>query len=150
QSIPHEGMTMDDGEATRDHDTEARPMSPDEAGSVTQWIPSLKAGDDDAARALWDRYFAELVRLARARLRNARGAGPDADGEDAALSASAALCRGAKAGRFPELDDRDALWRLLVTITAGKVLDQARWRTRHKRGGGRVIGEADLGGAEPD
>jgi len=46
-------------------------MAIDGAGSVTAWILPLKAGDGDAARALWDCYLAELVRLARARLRNA-------------------------------------------------------------------------------
>jgi DNA-directed RNA polymerase specialized sigma24 family protein len=125
-------------------------MPPDEAGSVTQWLPLLKAGDGDAADALWGRYFAELVRLARARLRNAHAAGPDVDGEDAALSAFAALCRGAKEGRYPDLDNRDGLWRLLVKITADKIHDQARRRARLKRGGGRVLPEADLGGADPD
>ena len=123
-------------------------MATDEPGSVTEWIPPLKAGDGDAARALWDRYFAELVRLARARLRHAHAAGPDLDGEDAALSAFAALCRGAREGRFPGLDDRDGLWRLLVGITAHKISDRARRRGRLKRGGGRVLLEADLGGAE--
>jgi DNA-directed RNA polymerase specialized sigma24 family protein len=125
-------------------------MPPDEAGSVTQWIPLLKAGDGGAADALWDRYFAELVRLARARLRNTHAAGPDIDEEDAALSAFAALCRGAQEGRFPDLDDRDGLWRLLVRITADKICDQARRRARLKRGGGRVLHEADLVGAETD
>src|SRR5262249_47961109 len=35
-------------------------------------------------------------------------------------------------------------------ITAGKVFDQVRRRSRRKRGGGRVLGEADLDGSELD
>jgi ECF sigma factor len=45
----------------------------DEGGqqSVTRWIRSLEAGDRSAAGKLWSRYFEDLVRLARARLRGA-------------------------------------------------------------------------------
>jgi DNA-directed RNA polymerase specialized sigma24 family protein len=113
--------------------------------SVTRWIDAL-AGDDpnEAARRLWERYFDRLVALARARLR-ARPRGP-ADEEDAALSAFDSLCRGVAAGRFPRLGGRDDLWRLLVTITARKAADLLQREGRQKRGGGRVVGEADLAG----
>lgn len=123
-------------------------MSPDPPGSVTHWIGALKAGDADAARELWGRYFDRLVRLARARLGSARCG--EVDEEDVALSALDSFCRRAAAGRFPRLDDRDDLWRLLVTITARKALDQADRRARQKRGGGRVRGESALGGAGPE
>ncbi len=43
-------------------------MSPDDPGSVTRWINDLKDGELDAVQPLWERYFADLVRLARARL----------------------------------------------------------------------------------
>jgi hypothetical protein len=48
-------------------------MGSEAGGSVTGWIGDLKAGDDAAAR-LWRRYFASLVRLARARIRANRAA----------------------------------------------------------------------------
>ena len=35
------------------------------AESVTRWIDLLKAGDPAAAQPLWQRYFEQLVRLAR-------------------------------------------------------------------------------------
>jgi DNA-directed RNA polymerase specialized sigma24 family protein len=108
-------------------------------------VGGLKAGDPEATRQLWERYFAELVRLARARLGAApRGA---ADEEDAALSAFDSLCRGAEQGRFPRLDDRADLWRVLVTITARKAADLVRGARRLKRGGGHVRAEADLAAA---
>lgn len=118
-------------------------MESDEPGdSVTRWLGGMKAGDDQAAGALWQRYFDGLVRLARARLGDApRGA---VDEEDVALSAFHSLCRGAAAGRFPQLADRDHLWRLLATITAQKALDQRRRQGRQKRGGGRTRGATDL------
>ena len=121
-------------------------MNPEPDGSVTGWIDRLRVGDDVAARRLWERYFHALVRLARADLRaKPRGA---VDEEDIALSAFDSFCRGAEQGRFPRLDDRDGLWRLLVTITARKVVDQVERQCRQKRGGGRVRNEADLAGPE--
>src|SRR5262245_15997347 len=94
------------------------PMADGEGRSVTAWIASLKAGNAEAAEALWRRYFEALVRLARARLRGTSRA--VADEEDAALSAFDSFCRGAACGRYPRLDDRDDLWRLLVVITERK------------------------------
>ena len=125
-------------------------MSSDDSGSVTHWLGALRGGDLDAAQPLWERYFARLVRLAQARLRTRRGPGAVEDEEDAALSAFDSFCRAATEGRFPRLDDRDDLWRLLVTITERKATDQMRRAGRVKRGGGRVRNEADLAAGGPD
>lgn len=111
-------------------------------GSVTRWIGQIKAGDEQAARQLWERYFAQLVRLCRKRL--ATHPRRVADEEDAALSAFASFCEGAAQGRFPQLQDRDNLWKLLVVIAARKAVDQVQRQRRQKRGGGQVLGE--LGG----
>ena len=124
-------------------------MSPRDDGSVTRWIGDLRAGGDSAAQHLWERYFHRLVHLARARLRAARRAGAVEDEEDAALSAFDSFCRGAAAGRFPRLVDRDDLWPLLVTITVRKASDELRRERRLKRGGGRVRGEQELSQADP-
>ncbi len=114
---------------------------PTDDGSVTRWVAGLKAGDPASAHPLWQRYFEQLVRLARARLRDApRGA---ADEEDAALSAFDSFCRGASDGRFPRLDDREDLWKVLVTITVRKASDLVRHERQLKRGGGQVRTEAD-------
>jgi DNA-directed RNA polymerase specialized sigma24 family protein len=121
-------------------------MPGDDQGSVTGWIGDLKEGKGNSAALLWQRYFAELVRLARSRL----GAAPRAasDEEDVALSAFHSLCKGAAQGRFDQLDDRDDLWRLLSTITARKAFTQARDQGRQKRGGGRVLDEGALAGPD--
>jgi DNA-directed RNA polymerase specialized sigma24 family protein len=125
-------------------------MTDQPEGSVTRWIGDLVAGDaaGSAAQKLWERYFDRLVHLARDRLR-AAPRGP-ADAEDAALDAFDSFCRGASAGRFPRLDDRDDLWALLVTITARKASAQVRHERRQKRGGGRICGEQELGHTDPD
>ena len=65
-----------------------------------------------------------------------------ADEEDVALCALSSFCRAAQAGRFPRLDDRDALWKLLATITERKAADQRKHAGRLKRGGGRVRGDS--------
>ena len=70
-------------------------MSENGDGSVTRWIDELKAGNSQADRPLWDRYFARLVGLAHYRLRHAAHyTATDADEEDAALSAFDSFFRG--------------------------------------------------------
>jgi DNA-directed RNA polymerase specialized sigma24 family protein len=64
------------------------------------------------------------------------------DEEDIALSAFKSFCLGVEQGRFPRLEDRDDLWRLLVVITARKAHAQVRYHGRQKRGGGKVVGES--------
>jgi DNA-directed RNA polymerase specialized sigma24 family protein len=111
------------------------------------WIDGIKAGDGPDIERLWDRYFTRLVRLAAARLpANTRRS---FDEEDVALSAFQSFCDRAGRGQFPQLSDRDDLWRLLATITVRKALHTMRQQTRQKRGGGHVLGESALlvGGA---
>jgi DNA-directed RNA polymerase specialized sigma24 family protein len=119
-------------------------------GSVTHLVGQLQAGDATAAQALFERYFEPMVRLARARRKGKPGR--DADEEDVALSAFDSFCRGAKDGKFPQLTDRDQLWRLLVVITSRKAADQLEHGRRVKRGGGAVRGESAFaeGGSAAD
>jgi len=119
-------------------------------GSVTRWIGDLRAGDNVAADQLWHRYFDGLVRLARKKLEAVRRVATIEDEEDAALSAFHSLCTGVAQGRFDRLKDRDDLWRLLVVITLRKVFDQIQRQRQLKRGGGRVVAEAELAGVDVD
>ena len=113
-----------------------------QGNSVTIWIGGVKSGDGADIQRLWDRYFERLVRLAGARLpAHCRRA---FDEEDIALSAFHSFCNRAGRGQFPQLSDRDDLWRLLATITVRKALDTMRHQTRQKRGGGQVLGESAL------
>src|SRR5688500_7889526 len=105
--------------------------SMDAQASVSVWIERLKEGRQDAAAPLWQRYFQTLVRLAQKKLQGTRRAA--ADEEDVALSAFDSFCRAAEAGRFPRLNDRDDLWRLLVVITERKAANQKRDEQRLKR-----------------
>jgi DNA-directed RNA polymerase specialized sigma24 family protein len=117
-------------------------------GSVSCWIELLKTGDQAAAQPLWERYFHRLVGLARTKLPDGRRRA--ADEEDVALSAFNSFCKGVEAGRFPQLMDRDDLWRLLITLTARKAFDQVRDENRLKRGGGAVLGHSALNAAGND
>ena len=108
--------------------------------SVTIWIDGLRAGNEQSAQQLWERYFSQLVRIADAKL--PRGVRRDFDEEDVALSAFHSLCNGVKEGKFPKLDDRDNLWSLLVVITARKAMYRMRSANAEKRGGGNVHGES--------
>jgi DNA-directed RNA polymerase specialized sigma24 family protein len=107
---------------------------------VTVWIDGLKAGDERAIAELWSRYFDRIVRLARQRLRET--ARRVADEEDVAVSVFRCLCAGAQNGRLAEIGHRDDLWRVLVTMTLRKTIDQQRYLAGRKRGGGKVRGES--------
>lgn len=99
-------------------------------GSVSHWLEGLRDGDSIAAQRLWDRYFAELVAVARARLRQLPR---DGTPEDVALSALKSVMVAVEAGRHPDLADRTSLWPLLVTVTARKSVDELRRRAAKKR-----------------
>ncbi|HEY7424792.1 MAG TPA: ECF-type sigma factor [Gemmataceae bacterium] len=114
-------------------------------GSVTRWLGPLQAGDPAAAQELWQRYFRRLVGLARKKLQDAPRRA--ADEEDVALSAFDSFCRHAEQGRFPQLLDRDSLWRLLVVLTARKAARLLRDERRLKRGGGATFQNEASGGS---
>jgi DNA-directed RNA polymerase specialized sigma24 family protein len=127
-----------------------RVMSSDAQGSITRWIAALKAGETAAVQPLWERYFARVVELARLRLRSSHRKDAGSDEEDAALSAFDSVCAGVARGRFPQLSDRDDLWRLLVVITTRKVNAQVRRNLRQKRGSGHVRPVSELPGCGSD
>jgi RNA polymerase sigma factor (sigma-70 family) len=114
----------------------------DSAKSISQWIASLKAKDAEAAQRLWERFSAQLIEAAHRKLGSAPRA--VADEEDIAQSVFRSVCRGASAGRFADVKNRDDLWWLLLAITRQKVVDHIRRESAQKRGGGRVVGESAL------
>jgi RNA polymerase sigma factor (sigma-70 family) len=111
-------------------------------GSITRWVSALKAGDLAAAQPIWERYHRQLVTLARKRLHSGRRR--EADEEDVVQSAFHSFFEGIAHGRFPQLNDRDNLWRLLVVITARKAVDQVVYENRQRRGGGTLQGESRI------
>jgi len=107
---------------------------------ITQWFQGLAKGDPKAIQIVWENYFEKLMRLARAKLDGLPRRA--ADEEDVALSALNSFFSGVAAGRYPKLDDRHDLWKVLVTITVHKALMQARYHRAQKRGQGKVRGDS--------
>jgi DNA-directed RNA polymerase specialized sigma24 family protein len=110
--------------------------------SVTHWIANLQEGKHEsvAQQQIWDRYFARLTALARVKLRSV----PQrvADDEDVVLSALNSFFDGVAQGRFPRLTDRNSLWPLLAKITTRKAINQQKYLSAGKRGGGAVRGDS--------
>lgn len=104
--------------------------------SVSERLEDIKQGHDEAAAFLWERYFPDLLRVARQKL----GRTPQRmeDGEDVVLSAFDSFCKAADQGRFPNLTDRQSLWRLLYRITCRKAIDLIR-RSQTTLGDARVL-----------
>jgi RNA polymerase sigma factor (sigma-70 family) len=111
-------------------------------GSVTRWVTALKDGDAAAAQPLWERYHRRLVALAREKLFVSKRR--VADEQDVVQNAFHSFFQGVKHGRFPQLADRDNLWRLLVVITARKALDQIAHDETKRQGGGTLVGESRI------
>lgn len=121
-------------------------------GSVTNWIEKLKAGDGDGAQQLWERYYGQLVDLARKHLLGLSRR--VSDEEDIALSAFHSFCQAVAGQRYPRLDSRDDLWQLLIMHTTRKAVDQRRYQQRLKRSApasaDQLAAAEDLVGSEPD
>jgi RNA polymerase sigma factor (sigma-70 family) len=107
-------------------------------GSVTRLIQLLRSDDaaerDLAARLIWTRYFRDLLELARHNL-NKRIRRRE-DEEDVLQSMYKSFCLRQQRGEF-DLASRDALWKLLVTITLRKARNAAKKQMREKRDVGR-------------
>jgi len=112
--------------------------------SVSRWIEALKGGDEPAAANVWNHYFERLVAVAYQKLRSAPRRA--ADEEDVVAKAFESFFCRVQQGRFPQLQDRQDLWHLLVKITERKAINQLRNQGRRKRGGGRIRGESALRG----
>lgn len=104
-----------------------------ETHNVSQWIDRVKLGDPAAAELLWQHYVDRLIRSVRLRLRGQNRA--VSDEEDIVLSVFDSFYGAAEAGRFPDLADRDDLWRLLLRMATRKVIDRRRHDRRQRRGG---------------
>jgi DNA-directed RNA polymerase specialized sigma24 family protein len=118
-------------------------------GSVTIWLDRLKQGQECAAQELWNRYFVQLVGVARGRIQSFA---PDRDGEDIALSALKSAMLGVQNNRFPDLTDRTGLWPLLVAITARKAANERerhQAKKRNRRLERPLIDEQSVAGSDP-
>ncbi len=109
-------------------------------GSFVDWIARLKSGDEAATQTLWDRYFPRILEVAKRSLRKSTSRVQDE--EDVAMLVLKSLLTGMKTDRFPAIDHRDQLWRLLMVITTRKAASIIEQDRRLKRGGGDVRGDS--------
>ena len=112
----------------------------DTPGSVTRLCLDLRSDDpvvrEAAARLIWQRYFRELLALARNHL--SERIRRRADEEDVLQSMfQSFVARQTRESASPAPTNRDNLWRLLVTITLRKVRNAANHHRREKRDVGR-------------
>lgn len=109
--------------------------------SISGLLRPLERGEARALRKVWETYFERLAALARQRLGGSPRRASDED--DVVLSALESFYSGVAGGRFPQLEDRNDLWRILVVITARKAQDHVLRERRQKRGGGQQTRELD-------
>lgn len=102
---------------------------------VTLWIKEARQGDQDAAKKIWVRYVHQLLKVARARWKNMPRRTVDED--DVVQSAMKSFFRHLS-GNLLGVENRDELWRVLVTITHRKVIATQRRQFAQKRGGGLI------------
>ncbi len=100
-------------------------------GSVTDWLTALREGDRTAAQLIWNRYYGQLVRFARAQMREVSN--PLSDEEDIALIAFDNFFRAIEANRYPDVYDRQNLWYLLLCIAARKSKSAVRFEASQRR-----------------
>src|SRR5262245_29890118 len=98
--------------------------SPRDRSYLNMW----RAGDENAAKALFDRYVDQLVGLARRRISQRLASRIDA--EDIVQSVFRTFFNRARDGQFV-VEDPDDLCKLLARITVHKTLRQVAY---HKRG----------------
>lgn len=96
-----------------------------------EWIAGLRQGDDAVCMEFWSQFGPALEGMARKQLsdRLQRRVGAD----DIVQSACRTFFRRMSAGQF-ELEDSDALWRLMCALTLTKARRAARDQSRLKRG----------------
>ncbi len=92
--------------------------------TVSEWIERLRQGGDSAAGKLWDHFLQRLTGLVCDRLRTANKT--VSDEEDVVLDACEACFRALQEGRYPNVKNREDLWRLLAVIAERKAIDQIR------------------------
>jgi RNA polymerase sigma factor (sigma-70 family) len=115
-------------------------------GSITRLVQGCQHSDEQAQQALVGRILDDVVRLARRKIAGMLRTTID-DEEDVALRVIEQFLRGAAAGWFAKLHDRQDLWQILRVILQRRVHDLLRKHYSQKAGAGRVLRESELDAA---
>jgi RNA polymerase sigma factor (sigma-70 family) len=117
-------------------------------GSITHCLIKLEAGDETAVRAVLDCYLDRLEIYARRMLRSFGASCAVEDEQDLAHEAILIVVVGIRGRKYKDLHDRQALSRLLLTITRRLVIKLKRDQTTRRRTGrpgGRISRSAPTG-----
>ncbi len=106
-------------------------------GSITHYLVRLEAGDETAVRAVLDYYLDRLEAYARRLLRGFGASAAVEDEQDLAHEAILIVVIGIRCKKYKDLHDREALSRLLLTITRRLVIKLKRYQTTRRRTGRR-------------
>ncbi len=112
-----------------------------EPGSISLLIQDYKDGGNvDAFTPLWQRYIDRLLEVARTKL----GGLPRrvANEDDIAQAVFASLHDAVQKGHYPNLNDRDDLWEILLNLAERKAIDWKRYMGRGRRDFRRTEGES--------
>ena len=109
-----------------------------EPGSVTLLLLGLRNVDEVKTKEFWDLFFPRLVRVANKIL------GSHEDAEDAAQEALVKFWSKATTDQVSRDMDRYEIWAFLSKITVRQALDFLKFRSRRKRGGGKIYTESEI------
>ena len=107
---------------------------------ITEILAMSRGLNHREASVLWDAFLPKLIVVIKAKLRNSQLRVTDED--DIAQNAMLSLFNGLQNKQFDTVRNSDELWKLLVTITARKIVAQQRYELAQKRGSGKVRGES--------
>ena len=110
--------------------------APREDVLVSRW----RAGDQEAARQIFERYVSQLLTLASRRI--SQRLASRVDPEDIVQSVFRTFFHRAREGQF-QIDDPDDLCKLLARITVHKTLRQIAFHRRAKRDACQEAGQGD-------
>jgi RNA polymerase sigma factor (sigma-70 family) len=103
-------------------------------------LRAVKSGDASALAPLWERYSRDLKAIARRLV--SQGGLRVADEDDVLVSTFERLWHAAQHQQLESVEDREALSRLLTTITTQRAIDMLRSEHRQSRGGGTLRGDS--------
>jgi RNA polymerase sigma-70 factor (ECF subfamily) len=104
--------------------------------SFTEWLTHLRAGDDAAARVVFERFARRLIGLARRQFHASLK--HKVDPEDVVQSAYKSFFRGFDEGKLT-VGNWDDLWELLTLITLRKCADRVEYHRAACRDASREV-----------
>lgn len=107
---------------------------------ITQWLKNIDQDPDLAMNVLWEHFFTRLVQ--RAKKEVSKRPQRSKDEEDVAVEVMHSFYKGLSRGRFENIQNREELWKVLVTLATRKAARAYRENQTLKRGGGDVRGES--------